>query len=40
MFKVTEQPVNNITLANREPLALKAVGCVDILINKGKQDTS
>lgn len=34
MYNVTEPPVKNITVANREPLAVKGVGSVDIHINQ------
>lgn len=36
MYNVTEPSVKNITVANREPLAVKGVGCVDIHVSQDK----
>lgn len=36
MYNVTEPSVNSITVANKEPLAVKGVGCVDIHLSQDK----
>lgn len=37
MYKVTEPSVKSVTVANREPLAVKGVGCVNIHLNQEKK---